>query len=97
MQNSPSKFYYFSFQSSKFTFGHFSPLSFKTSQFSPFVKLPSIFAINTSNRHYFGLILNFIYLFLNFKKTLINKKPEIKNKTKPQSFSIEQGRKGDDN
>ena len=28
---------------------------------------------------------------------LINKKPEIKNKTKPQSFSIEQGRKGDDN
>ena len=44
----------------------------------------------------FGLILNFNYLFLNLKKTLINKKLEIKNKTKPQCSSTE-GREGDDN
>lgn len=34
MQNSPSKFHHFSFQSSKFAFCHFSPLSFELSQFS---------------------------------------------------------------
>ena len=97
MQNLPSKFHYFSFQSSKFAFDHFSSLSFKTSQFSPSVKQSYIFASTPPKRHCFGLILNFIYLFLNFKKTLINKKPKIKNKTKPQSFSIEQGREGDGN
>ena len=34
MQNSPSKFHNFSFQSSKFVFCHFSPLSFDSPQFS---------------------------------------------------------------
>ena len=35
MQNSLLKFRHFSFQSSKFIFVHFSPLSFETPQFNP--------------------------------------------------------------
>ena len=50
MQNSLSKFHHLSFQSSKFTFCHFSPLSFNHSQFSiqSSVNIPSMTTVNLS-------------------------------------------------
>ena len=55
MQNSPSKFHNFLFQSSKFAFCYFSPLSFNPSQFSlPLIFRPSLPFITL---FYFFLIL----------------------------------------
>ena len=49
MQNSPSKFHYFSFQSSKFAFCHFSLLSFEFSQFNLLLSQDPYLPLTTQN------------------------------------------------
>ena len=66
MQNSSSKFHNFLFQSSKFAFCYFSPLSFNPSQFSlPLIFRPSLPFITL---FYFFLILEKNVIFISIFK-----------------------------
>jgi len=49
MQNSLFKFRHFPFQSSKFVFVHFSPLSFKTPQFNPLLECRFLLLLSPQN------------------------------------------------
>ena len=84
MQNSLSKFYNFSFQSSMFAFYHFNPLSFNSSQFNPSLTVRLLVPLNCSKWCRFGLNLIFnFYLFLNLKKNPeIRKRWETNQRTK---------------
>ena len=72
MQNSQSKFHYFSFQSSKFSFVHFTPQNFKTPQFSSPLSFYPLLPLRSPTQCCFGNIL-----FLIIEK----KNPKIKKKT----------------
>ena len=69
MQNSPSKFHNFSFQSSKFAFCHFSPLSFNSPQFSILLIFHPYLPLSCPKMMSFCPLFNisflFNYLFLN--------------------------------
>ena len=70
IQNSLSKFHNFSFQSSKFIFFYFSPLSFNHSQFNFPLIVRLLVPLNYSKWCRFGLNLIFnIFLFFYLKKT----------------------------
>ena len=81
MQKSLFKFHHFSFQSFKFTFCHFNPLSFNSPQFSPSLIFHPFLPLACSKLNNFVLNLIFnIYLIIYFliKKTLVNRNQKLK-------------------
>ena len=59
MQNPPSKFHHFSFQSSKFRFCHFSSLSFIHFQLSPQLTIHQLLPLSHTDNTVFSLYLIF--------------------------------------
>ena len=80
MQNWPSNFQYFSFQSSNFQFCHFSPLTYNCCQFGTLLNSSYVLPLIESKRRHFGYIFFIFYnKFQNLKKKkLILKKKKIK-------------------
>ena len=80
IQNWPSNFQSFSFQSSNFQFCHFSPLTFSCCQFSTLLNFSYILLLIEPKRRHFGSLFFFYNKFQNLKKKkLILKKKKNQN------------------